>query len=77
MMLTDTEPMEPQLNKLVEANQNLETIGCRAANDKSLAYLITMALLESLSTLQAILFNKDNDTVSSDVVIMQILADKE
>ena len=41
MMLTDTEPMEPQLNKLVEANRNLKTIGCGAANDKSLAYLIT------------------------------------
>ena len=76
-MLMDTEPMEPQLNKLVEANRNLETIGCRAANNKSLAYLIVMALPESLSTLQAILFNKDDDTVSSDVVITQILADKE
>jgi hypothetical protein len=51
MMLTNTEPMELQLNKLVEANQNLETIRCGAANDKSLVYLIVMALLESLSTL--------------------------
>ena len=76
-MLTDTEPMEPQLNKLVKANQNLETIGCGAANDKSLAYLIIMALPESLSTLQAILFNKDDNTVSSDIAIAQILADKE
>ena len=76
-MLTDTEPMEPQLNKLVEANRNLETIGCGAANDKSLAYLIVMALPESLSTLQAILFNKDDDTVLSDIVITQILANEE
>ena len=76
-MLTDTEPMEPQLNKLIEANQNLKTIGCRAANDKSLAYLIIMALLELLLTLQAILFNKDDNTVSSNIVITQILADEE
>ena len=76
-MLTDTEPMEPQLNKLVEANRNLKTIGCGAANDKSLAYLIVMALPGSLSMVQAILFNKDDDTVSSDVVIAQILADEQ
>ena len=76
-MLTNTEPMELQLNKLIKANWNLKTIRCRAANDKSLAYLIIMALLELLSTLQAILFNKDNDTVSSDIIIVQILADKE
>ena len=76
-MLTDTEPMEPQINKLVKANQNLKTIGCRAANNKSLAYLIVMALPESLSMLQAIRFNKDNDTVLSGVVIAQILADEE
>ena len=76
-MLTNTKPMELQLNKLVEANQNLETIRCRAANDKSLAYLIIIALLELLSTLQAILFNKDDNTVLSNIVIMQILANKE
>ena len=52
-MLTDTEPMELQINKLVEANQNLKTIGCGATNDKSLAYLIVMALPELLSMLQA------------------------
>ena len=72
-MLTDTEPMELQMNKLVEANQNLKTIGCGATNDKSLAYLIVMALPELLSMLHAILFNKDDDTVSSDIIIMQIL----
>ena len=69
--------MELQINKLVEANQNLKTIGCGATNDKSLAYLIVMALPELLSMLQAILFNKDDDTVSSDIIIMQILANKE
>ena len=50
-MLTDTKPMELQINKLVKANQNIKTIRCGAANNKSLAYLIMMALPESLSML--------------------------
>ena len=76
MPLTDTEPMEPQLNKLVEANRNLETIRC-GVNDKALAYIIVMALLDSLSTLQAILFNNNNVTITSEAVVAQILADEE
>jgi len=76
MPLTDTEPMEPQLNKLVEANRNLETIRCRV-NDKALAYIIVMALPDSLSTLQAILFNNDDVTITSEAVVAQILADEE
>jgi hypothetical protein len=39
--LTDAEPMEPQLNKLVEASRNLKSIGC-GVNDKTLAYIIIM-----------------------------------
>jgi len=68
--------MEPQLNKLVQANQNLETIGCRV-NDKALAYIIIMVLLDLLSTLQAILFNNDDITITSEAVVAQILADEE
>ena len=76
MLLTNTEPMEPQLNKLVEVNQNLETIGC-GVNDKALAYIIIMALPDSLSTLQAILFNNNDVTITSEAVVAQILADEE
>jgi len=76
MLLTNTEPMEPQLNKLVEVNQNLETIGC-GVNDKALAYIIVMALPDSLSTLQAILFNNNDVTITSEAVVAQILADEE
>ena len=50
MLLTDTKPLEPQLNKLVEVNQNLETIRC-GVNDKALAYIIVIALPDLLSTL--------------------------
>jgi len=60
----------------VEVNQNLETIGCRV-NDKALAYIIVMVLPDSLSTLQAILFNNDNVTIILEAVIAQILADKK
>ena len=76
MPLTDTEPMEPQINKLVKANRNLETIGC-GVNNETLTYIIIMALPDTLETLKAILFNKDDTTISSEVVTAQILADKE
>ena len=76
MLLTDTEPMEPQLNKLMEVNRNLETIRCRV-NDKALAYIIVMALPDLLLTLQAILFSTDNVTIILEAVVAQILADKE
>ena len=74
--LTDGEPMEPQLNKLVKASHNLKSIGCRV-NNKTLAYIIIMALPDALSMLKSILFNKDNMTLTSEVVISQILVDKE
>ena len=75
MPLTDAEPMEAQLNKLIEANRNLTAIGCRV-NDKTLAYIIIMAIPNSFSTLKSILFNKDNTSIT-DAVIEQILVDKE
>jgi len=59
-----------------EAHRNLETIGC-GVNDKTLACTIIMALPDSLSTLQTILFGKDDMTVTSESVIGQILANKE
>ena len=68
--------MEQQLNKLIEASRNLEAIGC-GVNDKTLAYIIIMALPPTLSMLQAILYNKDNTTITSEEVITQILADEE
>ena len=76
MPLTDAEPMEAQLNKLIEANRNLMAIGCRV-NDKTLAYIIIMAIPNSLSTLKSILFNKDDTIITSDAVIKQILVDEE
>ena len=74
--LNDSEPMEPQIQKLIEADQNLQTIGC-GVNDKNLAYIIIMALPDSLSTLQTILYNKDDQTITSEEVIALILADEE
>jgi hypothetical protein len=74
--LTDTEPMEPQINKLIEASRNLEAIGC-GVNDKTLAYIVIMALPSTLSMLKAILYNKDDNTITSEEVIAQILADEE
>jgi len=74
--LSDAEPIEPQLNKLVEASCNLDSISC-SVNNKTLAYIIIMALSNTLSMLKSILFNKDNTTITSEVVISQILVDKE
>src|SRR6266850_755653 len=74
--LSDAEPIEPQLNKLVEASCNLDSISC-SVNNKTLAYIIIMALSNTLSILKSILFNKDNTTITSEVVISQILVDKE
>jgi len=74
--LSDAEPMEPQLNKLVEASCNLDSIGC-GVNDKTLAYIIIMALPDALSMLKSILFNKDDTTITSEVVISQILVNEE
>ena len=75
-LLNDLEPMEPQIQKLIEADQNLQTSGC-GVNNKNLAYIIIMALSDSLSTLQTILYNKDNQTITSKEVITLILADEE
>ena len=51
--LINTELMEPQIQKLIKANQNLDTIGCRV-KDKTLMYIIIMALLETLSTVMVL-----------------------
>jgi hypothetical protein len=74
--LTDTEPMEPQIQKLIEADWNLQMIGC-GVNDKNLAYIIIMALPDSLLTLQMILYNKDDKSITSEEVIALILANGE
>jgi|SRR6266850_176234 len=74
--LSNTEPMEPQLNKLVEVSCNLNSISC-SVNNKTLIYIIIMALPNTLSMLKSILFNKDNTTITSEVIISQILVDEE
>ena len=61
---------------LIKANQNLKAIGC-GVNDKMLAYIIIMAVPNTLQMLKSILFNKDDMTIMSDAVIKQILVDKE
>ena len=68
--------MEAQLNKLIKANRNLMAISC-GINDKTLAYIIIMAIPNSLSTLKSILFNKDDTSITSDAVIEQILVNEK
>ena len=54
--ISETESIEPQIAKVLQAAGNLDSIGFRLA-DKVLAFVIVMALPESMSTLKTILYN--------------------
>ena len=74
--VSETETLEPQINKLLQAARNLDSLGFGLA-DKVLTFVIMMALSETMSTLKTILYNMPRNDLMSDGIVHQILIDKQ
>lgn len=74
--ITEAESLEPQINKLLQAARDLDSLGFGLA-DKVLAFVIVMALPESLSILKTILYNTRGTDLTSDGIVHQILIDEQ
>ena len=74
--ISETESIEPQIAKLLQAARNLDSIGFGLA-DKVLTFIIVMALLESMSTLKTILYNTRGADLTCDSIVHQILIDEQ
>ena len=74
--ISESEALEPQIEKLREAARNLDSLGF-GLSDKVLAFVIVMALPESMSTMKTILYNTTGAALTSDNIIAQILNDEQ
>ena len=74
--VSEAESLEPQINKLLQAARNLDSLGFGLA-DKVLAFVIVMALPETMSTLKTILYNNRGTDLTSDGIVHQILIDEQ
>ena len=74
--ISETESIKSQIAKLLQAARNLDSIGFGLA-DKVLAFVIMMALLESMSTLKTILYNTRGADLTCDGIVHQILIDEQ
>jgi hypothetical protein len=72
-LLTDTEPMQPQLSSFSLTAQQLGSAGL-PVNEKLLAFLIVLRLPDFYSMLKTVLSALDSAKVSSKSVTLQILA---
>src|SRR5258708_16504670 len=73
--LSESEPLEPQIETFLAAAHNLDSLGF-AMNEKVIAFAIIMALPESLHTLKMILCSLKGDNLSIDNVTGQIYLDE-
>jgi hypothetical protein len=73
--LVDTEPMQPQINALILALQQLAMAGL-SVNDKLLAYLLILRLPESYLTLKTVLSSLDSTKAMSKSMLYQIYAEE-
>src|SRR5216684_2250284 len=73
--LSESEPLEPQIETFLAAARNLDSLGF-AMNEKVIAFAIIMALPESLHTLKMILCSLKGDNLSIDNVTGQIYLDE-
>jgi hypothetical protein len=74
--VSESETLEPQINKLLQAVQNLDSLGFGLAG-KVLSFVIVMALPETMLTLKTILYNTRGTDLISDGIIHQILIDEQ
>ncbi len=74
--IVESEPLETQINKLLQAARNLESLGFGLA-DNVLAFVIVMALPETMSTLKTILYNTQGSDLHSEGIVNQIIIDEQ
>jgi len=74
--LSESKPLEPQINKLVRAAHTLNTLGF-GLEDKVLAYIIVLKLPDSMATLKTILSATEASEISTEAVVSQIILDEQ
>lgn len=74
--ISKLESIKPQITKLLQATQNLKFIAFELV-DKVLAFIIVMALLESMSTFKTILYNTWGMDLTCNRIIYQILINEQ
>jgi hypothetical protein len=73
--LSESEPMEPQIEKLLAAAHNLKSLGF-SLNEKVVTFAIVISLLESLSMLKTVLCSTKGADLTINSITAQIYLDK-
>jgi LTR polyprotein gag-polypeptide-like protein len=73
--LSESEPMEPQIERLLATACNLKSLGF-PLDKKVIVFAIIMSLLESLSMLKIVLYGVKGADLSTDSIMGQIYLDK-
>jgi hypothetical protein len=73
--LTDTEPLQSQLDGIIFATHQLETVNL-SIDDKTLTYLLALHLPESYTTLCTVLTSANSATMTSKWVSDQIITEE-
>jgi LTR polyprotein gag-polypeptide-like protein len=74
--LSESEPMDTQINNLLGVARNLESLGI-GMDEKVIAFAIVMALPDSLNTLKTILYSTRGADLSIEDVTAQIYSDEQ
>jgi hypothetical protein len=74
--LSESKPLEPQVNTLVRVARTLNTLGIDL-EDKVLAYIIVLKLPDSMTTLKTTLFDIGASEISTEAVVSQIVLDEQ
>jgi len=74
--ISETKAIEPQILTMLKATCNLDSLGF-SLSDKTLAFMIVMALPHSMSTLKSILYDMPGPKLSSSGIIAKILEDEQ
>jgi hypothetical protein len=75
-MLSDSEPLQPQINSLVRAAGTISALGL-TLDDKLIAFAIILSLPSSMNTLKKILSNTKPSDMTTEHVTSQIVLDKQ
>jgi hypothetical protein len=73
--LKDLEPLQPQLDSIIFATQQLESVNLDLS-DRMLAYLIALRLPDSYSMLRTVLTTSDPTKITSKWVADQVIAEE-
>jgi hypothetical protein len=74
--LSDTEPLEPQINSLIRAARTITTLGL-TLEDKLVAFAIISSLPPTLTTLKIVLSTSSATTISSEYMKSQVILDEQ